>query len=238
MIIFLAVGENIPAAKASNPLSMAMQATGAKVEEWSISSWVRLPTTELDDNQLEELVKQTMNEIGIYSSGYEVQYKETKHHKAVEAVGTSYDLRVVVTAQIIFGDNRVGRKEGFLVINVEGKEAANQSMEKIQEKINRIIKKTGSTPQINTCLIGWLDGKLKDREWCDILRNAFMTIDAQVVDKLEAGHFASYTGFSPRIIDSIQVGGKKINLNVAIRYSQYDNRTYITIGSPIITREY
>ena len=87
-------------------------------------------------------------------------------------------------------------------------------------------------------MIGWLDGKLKDREWCDALQSAFKAIDAQVIDKLQTQHFASYTGFSPGIINRIQVGDQKINLNMAMRYSQYDNRTYITIGSPIITREY
>jgi hypothetical protein len=148
---------------------------------------------------------------------------------------TFHVLVIAQVAPIGFGKSET---EGYLVVNVESKAAGNLSVRDMQEKIGRITKKFGDSPQISTCLIGWLDGKLRDGEWHEPLEKAFMVADAKIVDKLEAEHFASYTGFTPGITDWLQIGDKKINLNMAIRYSKYDNRTYITIGSPIITREY
>ena len=126
----------------------------------------------------------------------------------------------------------------YIVINMEGKEDETISIKHMQEKITHITKKNGHSPQISTCLIGWLDGKLMDGECRETLTRAFMVIDAMIIDQLDAGNFSSYTGFTPNVSDWLQVGDKKINLNIAIRYSQYDNRTYVTIASPIITQEY
>ncbi|MBC8016841.1 MAG: YwmB family TATA-box binding protein, partial [Sporomusaceae bacterium] len=106
------------------------------------------------------------------------------------------------------------------------------------EKITGIIEKFGSSPQISTCLIGWLDGKLIDGEEHRLLERAFMVIDARIINKINTEQFVSYTGFTSEITNWLQVADEKINLNIAMRYSPYDNRTYITIGSPIITQEY
>ena len=128
--------------------------------------------------------------------------------------------------------------EGYLVVNIEAKAAENHSISYMQEKVTRITSNFGPSPRINTCLIGWLDGKLRAGEWHKPLSDAFTVIEASIIDQLETEHFASYTGFTSEIPESLQAGDKKINLNMAMRYSQYDNRTYVTIGSPIITREY
>jgi len=237
MMLFLVTGENTPAAKANSPLRTAMQATEAQLAEWSINGWVKLPSGELTDTQLGEIIEQTMRELGC-PQDYKLKREENSKYKVLQAEGLVRGIQVVTIVRIVAGLNNPGEKESFLVINAVSKAEGIDSIENIQDQIDKIIKKNGPAPQITTCLIGWLDGKLKDREWCDALESAFNAIDAQVIDKLETQHFASYTGFSPGIINRVQVGDQKINLNMAMRYSQYDNRTYITIGSPIITREY
>jgi len=238
ILIVLVPLHNVPAAKASGLLSTAMQAAGAKPEEWSINGWVKLPSGDLDDEQLAKMVQQSMRELDVGAEEYKLQHKKTKDHNTIQAEVIVHGTHIITIGQVISSGNPVERREGFLVINIEVKEEGKDSIKNIEEKINRIMKKKGSAPQINTCLIGWLDGKLKDREWCDRLQSAFRAIDALVVDKLEDQHFVSYTGFSPDILNWVQIGRQRINLNMAMRYSQYDNRTYITIGSPIITREY
>jgi len=34
------------------------------------------------------------------------------------------------------------------------------------------------------------------------------------------------------------VNGKKVNMNLAIRYNSYEDRTYIWLATPVITVEY
>lgn len=87
-------------------------------------------------------------------------------------------------------------------------------------------------------MIGWLDGKLRDGEWQDVLQKALAVTHAKTVDQLETKTFASYTGYTPEIDQWLQIGDQRINLNMAVHYNQSDHRTYVTIASPVITREY
>lgn len=229
---------HVPAASSYEPLHAAMLATGAKVEEWTIHGWVKLPSAQLRDDQLEDIVQEVMRELGVSTVQYQLTRQQEKKYHVVQAEVISPTFHVLTVAQVISPGPSVEESEGYLVINIEAKDDENISVEQMQEKIKSITKKNGLSSQINTCLIGWLDGKLRDGEWCDFLQNAFEITHASTIDKLETEHFVSYTGFTPEIAEGLQIGDKFINLNIAMHYSQYDDRTYVTIGSPLITREY
>lgn len=242
-IIFLAIlslgmVKTVPATGSGEPLSAAMEAAGAKVEEFSINAWVKLPSDTLSDEQLQDIVQQVMSQLGVEKPNYQLTRQQTNKHTLVKAEMISPTFHILAIAQSISSPISTLEPEGYLVVNIEAKAAENLSISHMQKKISIITKKIGPSPQISTCLIGWLDGKLRSGEWHKPLSDAFMVIDANIIDNLHTEQFASYTGFTSEIAEWLQVGDKKINVNMAMRYSQYDNRTYVTIGSPIITREY
>ena len=237
-ILSLGMMRTVPAAVSGGPLRNAMEATGAKLEKFSVNAWVQLPSGKLNDDQLEDIVQQVMSQLGVNSQNYQLIHQQKDNKRIVQAEVLSENFHAQVIAQVVSSGISASKVEGYLVVNIEAKAKENISISLMQEKIARITNNFGHSPQINTCLIGWLDGKLGAGEWHKPLNDAFMVIDAISIDKLEAEHFASYTGFTSEIPESLQVGGKKINLNMAMRYSQYDNRTYVTIGSPIINQEY
>jgi len=236
VIISLSMMNTVPAAGSSEPLSAAMEATGAKVEEFSINAWVKLPNGNLNDAQLADLVEQVMGQLEIAPQDYQLLYHHKNKNKIVQAEVINKKFHAMVMAQVI--PREVTEFEGYLVVNMEARTEDVTSIRGMQEKIVSITNKFSSSTHISTCLIGWLGGKLMDGECHKLLSDAFMVIDGKIIDKLEADHFVSYTGFTSEITDWLAVDGKRINLNMAMRYSQYDNRTYVTMGSPIITREY
>ncbi len=48
----------------------------------------------------------------------------------------------------------------------------------------------------------------------------------------------SFSIFTPYIEEYIYTGSRKMNLNIAIRFNEYEDKTYIWIGTPIITIGY
>lgn len=238
MILSLGILRIVPAAVSGQPLRNAMEATGAKVERFSVNAWVKLPRGKLSDAQLEDIVGQVMSQLGIISQEYQLIHQQEKGCKSVQAEVTRNNLHGLVIAQVVPGTMSILEPEGYLVVNIEANGEEYISISSMQERIARITNNFGRSPHINTCLIGWLDGKLGAGEWHKSLSDAFRVIDAIIIDKLEEQNYASYTGFTPEIAEALQVGGKKVNLNMAMRYSQYDHRTYVIIGSPIINREY
>ena len=63
-------------------------------------------------------------------------------------------------------------------------------------------------------------------------------VKGRVVEKYEEDGIVSYSIFSPLIDEYIYTGNRKMNLNIALRYSELENKTYILIGTPIITIGY
>lgn len=238
LAFLLSTMNHAPAASSYEPLHAAMLATGARVEEWSIHGWVQLPDAHLTDAQLEDLVREVMTQLDVDTSQYQLTREKGKKRHVVQAELINPAFHVVALVQVLSPGPTTGQSEGYLVINIEAKDDENISVKHMQEKIKTITKKNGHSPQISTCLIGWLDGKLRDGEWRYSLEKAFEIAHARNMDTVEKQYFASYTGFTPEIAEGLQIGDKLINFNVAMHYSQYDDRTYVTIGSPLITKEY
>lgn len=224
-------------ALSQDPLSSAMAATGAHLQEYSINAWVRLPDAHLSDQQLQNIIEQVMNQLELNEQDYEVVQQQRNKNRVVQAETKRPGYHVAAIAQVVPAKEK-GAEEAYLVVNLESLAEDPRAIMPLQEKIDRIVKNFGVSPRISTCLIGWLDGKLMDGESQDLLKKAFSAIDGVIADKLVEDQYVSVTGFSPAITDYLQVGGKKMNMNMAVRYSQYDHRTYVIIGSPIITREY
>ncbi len=236
LVLFSTIGY-APAAS-SEPLPAAMKATGAQLEEYSINAWVKLPEDHYSDEELEKVVGEVMEQLAVEFKRDEMIHQQRNKNRIVKAEYIRSGDHLVVMAQVVPSPQNSAREEAYLVINMESLTTEYNSMILLQEKINKIVKKIGDSPRISTCLIGWLDGKLMDGESESMLKSAIRAIDGVIVDELQQKQYVSVTGFSSAMQEYLQVGNKKININIAIRYSQYDNRTYVMIGSPIITREY
>lgn len=240
IVVVILVGgmmNSVPAAE-GELLVRAMEATGAQVEEFSINSWAQLPPGPRSDEQLGEIVQQIMMELGVTPTNYQLTQYQKNAQRIVQATGKVSDLHILTAMQSLPSKVANGEKEYYLIITIEGQKTANLSVNHLQGEIRRITKKNGAQSHISTCLIGWLNGTLRDGKQQDLLQHAYQVVDAKIVHKLETENLISYTGFTSKLMEWLQVGSEKVNLNMAMRYSGYDNRTYITIGSPIITREY
>jgi hypothetical protein len=219
------------------PLFDALNSAGGKVQEISINAWGKLPDGNFTAEQLTVMAASAMGQLGIKEDQYTITKSEDARHLSVRAEAVQDGLHAVALVQTI-KVSKGKEAEGYVVVNVELNNSDNKKLANWQQELKNIIKEFGCLPHINTCLTGWLDGKLLKEEWGTRLENAFQAAKATTVDKIQYTDFASYTGYSPAIADYVQYGNKKVNVNIAMRYSPHDNRTYIIVGSPVITREY
>ncbi|NLP42078.1 MAG: YwmB family TATA-box binding protein [Veillonellaceae bacterium] len=220
------------------PLSAAMKAAGAGVEEMSVNAWSNVPAAGQADADLENMARSAIEKLGISPDNYQLSRNHTEYQRMVRAEAIADYFHAVVISEVILPQGESKQPETYLVVMVETKPESETDLAKWNNKITAVIKDFGGTPRISTCLVGWLDGKLIDGEDNIRIKNGFNAVNATIIDETSYDNFASYTGFTPAISDYLEVSGKRININMAMRYSPYDNRTYITIGSPVITREY
>lgn len=96
----------------------------------------------------------------------------------------------------------------------------------------------GMRPDINICITGSIGGKLNDDELEAVCDRILKSAGADRVEGMREDGLISISAFSPVIDKTVRVNGKKVNLNVAVRYNSYEGRTYIWLATPVITTEY
>lgn len=217
-------------------LNQALAATGATVRSVEINGWVELDIVPADEMRLEERVRDSFDKLGYNGNQVAIERQQNAYFSQYRGEIHSGDLDLIVISQVIY-PNGSKSAEAYTVINaiMRRKDANNGELE---QKINRILTEIGHQPRINTCLVGQLDGKLNKNDLKHRLALAFDSIQAVTMDQMFDGDFASITGYTPKIAKFIKVKQKKLNINMAMRYVSSEERTYVIIGSPVITREY
>ncbi len=108
----------------------------------------------------------------------------------------------------------------------------------IINKVEKIFKEFDKDVEINTCIVGNLNGRLNSKESERKILRETKNIKGEVIERFVDDDMVSITAYTPYIDKYIYVGKDKINLNIAMRYSEYEDKTYLWIGIPIITISY
>lgn len=109
---------------------------------------------------------------------------------------------------------------------------------KIEENLQNIFKNFDTEAEISTCIVGTFKGELSKKEIKEKIAKCIASIEGLEKEIFEDGNIISTYSYIPSIHKNIYSGNKKMNLNIAMRYNEYEGKTYVWIGSPIITLGY
>lgn len=235
--IFSSTGETLPiAANTTQALETALETTGAQADQITIHGWTVLPQADATEQDLEALAEAASRKLDLPPGKAIISRSASGRHKLVRFDVTEAGYEVAVIAQVLYPLSPAGQPSVYMVINIDSQtDGVNRGWE---DKITQIIAEQGGKPHISTCLTGWIDGKLDDEQKRALLNHAFLAIHATVHDTVSDFDYISMSGFSPAMVPGLSVNGRKVNINMAMRYSSKDNRTYCIAGSPVVTREY
>ncbi len=141
-------------------------------------------------------------------------------------------VTIILTSYINLDENG----ETFLYINKLKREIFVEDSGIIDE-VKSVFLKFNKEVNVTTCFIGEISGKFNE-ETINKARKSILDLNGTVVDEYKDGNLMSLTGFTDYIDYDILAGEDRINLNIALRYQEYDNKTIIWIGTPIITSGY
>jgi Protein of unknown function (DUF1779). len=71
-----------------------------------------------------------------------------------------------------------------------------------------------------------------------IVSSIMSSLDASYTKNRLYDDMLTMTGYSEKLGEYIELGNEKINLNLAMRYSDSDGKTYLWLGTPVITTDY
>ena len=203
----------------------------------------------INHDELDKLGDETVKKLGIIGkevadyvdiNGKEYYIKEKISDEGYEQINYfGFDSNRNPLAIIISSYLNESSKKGetYLFINLIKREKFSANNDIIQLAEN-VFNEFNQPMEITTCIIGGFDGKFNKR----IVENKFDAVinrfNGIVVDKYTEDNLISYTAYTDYIENNIFAGEDKINLNVALRYNECDDKTLIWIGTPIIANGY
>lgn len=189
----------------------------------------------LNKEKLNILVDDMLVKIGLIEENREEIYGEGYSQINIY----SYDdyknpITLIISS---YSDEDSKMNETYLYLNLINKEQflANND---IIEKVENIFKEYQSFIEITTSIIGFIEGNAMNNEIESKAIRSLRKLKGETVDSFKDINLLSYTAYTPHIVKNISIDKKKINLNLAIRYNDYEDKTFIWIGTPIITSGY
>ena len=111
-------------------------------------------------------------------------------------------------------------------------------LEDIKKKLSVILKRYKIHPKVNSCITGSLVGKYENSQIDEICENILKSAEAKKLNTTKDRNLISVSAYSHNLGSTLNVSGKKMNLNLAIRYNSLEDKTYIWLATPVITTEF
>lgn len=116
-----------------------------------------------------------------------------------------------------------------------------QAFARSQLTVERENRDSANLREDNTCLEGYVAGRLDEAECERLAGSLFRTMGGGIVmdsaAEADSSYYTAY-GYTNGFSSFRKINGRRINLNVAMRYNEEKDRTDVTIGTPIINSDF
>lgn len=143
-------------------------------------------------------------------------------------------ITIILTAEMdLYSDFQ---QTSIFVDIIESEEVS--TIKTTKDKVIELFKTFNIEAEISTCIIGTFEGQLSSKDRVRKITTAIGMINGSKVEGLSDSSVTSVSVYTPNIENFIFTGNNKMNLNISMRYNEYEGKTYIWMGTPIITIGY
>lgn len=225
-----------------------LQDLGGEYVESDVSVNISLGKGFLGEKEMREIGDTLINILGIQGKELDPYIKYHKidgnhyfkefifEHDYSQIIYSGYDKGKNQITGILssYLDNKTGIGESFIYINIVKKEhffMINDIIKEIESEFN-----LDTNPlDVTSSIMGIYRGELKYKQVENKVHESLKELKGKVIEEFKDESIISYTAYTPYIDKYITINENKLNLNIAIRYNNYEDKTYIWIGTPIIT---
>lgn len=217
--------------KVEEPLASAMVGAGIVIEEATIDLWGRFDQYSGDKANQTALADRVAE---LITGDISVREEVRAGRKMIRRSGAfaGGNLAAVVAENI----TPSGVGEVCLAVRLTGAKDRLTEMVAHSEQIMAIGENFGGNIAINTCLRGYISGKLKSTEKTACMDELLARLGAKQRDRQIHERYISCTAYTPAIKRAVRLGGENINLHIVFR--ETEERTEIYVASPILMMEY
>jgi hypothetical protein len=153
----------------------------------------------------------------------------------IEVSGTTKNNRAIdINLQLNEG---VKSNENIITVSITQYKSF-VGLEEIKKNVLAILKSNKIHPKVNSCITGNIAGKWDDTKLNEISDKMLNSVEAEKISSMKDRNLISVSAYSHYLGSTLNISGKKMNLNLAIRYNSLEDKTYIWLATPVITIEY
>jgi len=216
----------------------ALSVAGARPEVMDVVDWSVINREFLDFSQMEKYCDDILNIFEVNEKYFDITKENSETYRILNTrVKLDSDTFLQVILQSVHLPEEYEKEpQTYLVVNVSGKkfEKFVDYGQKVQEAVISLKGKS----KITSCVTGTFDGKLDEAKQNQILEKIYDYLKITDTQIMKDEYTFSLMGYSPLFANGIEILGKTYNANIAIRYNSEDDKTYIWIGTPVISLEY
>ncbi len=226
-------------------LIKAFEETGANFSSFNLNFNGIINEVYKDDQQLRNMMKHIIKELGLVEpqinpnseEEYLSSHTETFDSAHLFAYGEDKDDNNVTIILYSYFDKEKNNAETSIVVDVTIDKDYIE-IDGIIRKINDLYKNYNVKAEFTYCIIGTFEAELNKSNMIKKITKALSIANGNRVEGLIKDDIVSISAYSPELDKIIYTGNKKMNLNIALSYNEYEGKTYITMGYPIITIGY
>ncbi|MGB9662497.1 MAG: YwmB family TATA-box binding protein [Moorellaceae bacterium] len=220
-------------------LSQALEAAGARSESVRLESWGRVKKAFLPPEQVGEIAREVARTLGL-DPGLPWQKEQSFNFQSYFWEGeVEPGTFVYLAVQSLRGPGEEG--ETYILTHWESR----ASEEEIITRLSRweglaagVFHRYRTEPCLTYSLTAQIPGYLSREERRRRAEAVLAALEADQVEGLEDAEMVSLSAYTPLLPQYVEVTGREVNLNVALRYHSTDDITYLHIGSPLLGGEY
>lgn len=123
----------------------------------------------------------------------------------------------------------------LVTVNQEGEA---RQLSSLAYRLPSLLGPEAQKGSLSFCLTGHLEGELSPEEMGELSLIITRDLGGEQVQSISDGKMVSITGYTPELGDYLKAENLRINLNLAMRYDDYLDKTVIWAGTPLISRYY
>ncbi|HWR59992.1 MAG TPA: YwmB family TATA-box binding protein [Clostridia bacterium] len=215
-------------------LVKSFESTGAEVMESTISCWTKLNDRFIAQGQIEAEMDRIVGFMKLDNTTVVKKVENDETLNKLVLYGTrgnkAYNVAIESAKQETGG-------ETYIVFDVfmdkDYKELAS-----VRQEIIDALQQEEASMNFSSCIVGTYKGELSKKESDRKSELALQSIDAKRVEGIEDDMMKSISAFSNNVGGYVLSDRDRVNVQLAMRYSSYDDKTYIWIGTPLIPMGY
>lgn len=170
-------------------------------------------------------------------TNYSEKFIDDKNFKQLTIWGINSDGHLTTAIITSYRDREKSINETTLYINFVIKEKFDV-VNDIIDKVENFYESFDKEVETSTCIVGTFEGQLSNMEKDEIVSMSIKKVKGEVLEKFVDDDLISITAYTPYVNEYVFLENEKINLNIAMRYNELEKKTYLWIGTPVITISY